>query len=485
MEETKKILVVDDEENIRWVFKQALEKKHFTVHTADGAEAAIDKIKANDYLLVFSDIFMGGMSGLDLLDKIREIRSGLKVVVMTAQDTMNNTIEAMRRGAYDYISKPFDFDEIYRLVDKAVENVGIADDGDGKEDDGDFAVASIVGKSKKMQEVFKTIGRSAMSDLAVLITGDSGTGKEMVARALHLYSGRVKEPFICINCAAIARELLESELFGHEKGAFTGAVETKIGKFELANGGTLFLDEIGDMDIQLQAKILRVLQDSEFYRVGGKVSVRVNVRIIAATNQNLEDLMAKKLFRSDLFHRLNVIHIDLPPLRERPGDIPLLANHFLSRYSGELARGKVYLSPEAERIFKTYSWPGNIREMENVVKRGLVLASSGPLLPEHLPPQILAEVHSLPADATAWEMRMGQLLRDFLDQYPDWESRDDLHDRLIGSVEKQLFKILLEKFRGKQIAAAKILGINRSTLKRKIDAMDLPTRKRSGDEPSP
>ena len=246
----------------------------------------------------------------------------------------------------------------------------------------EYSIDSIVGKTKKMQDIFKIIGKSAASDLAVLITGESGTGKEMVAGAMHHYSKRNHKPFICINCAAISRELLESELFGHERGSFTGALEQKIGKFELANSGTLFLDEIGDMEHQLQAKILRVLQNKNFYRVGGKKPIEVDVRIIAATNQNLEELMTKKQFREDLFHRLNVINISIPPLRERAEDIILLSNHFLKKYSTSLSQGEVYLSKETNDILKKYSWRGNIRELENVIKRAIVLVGAGPILTE-------------------------------------------------------------------------------------------------------
>ncbi len=474
-----KILVVDDEENVRWVLKKALEKKQFVVHTATSGEDALRKIQNNDYALVFSDIFMDGMNGLDLLGKIKELNHDLKVVIMTAQDTMNNTIEAMRKGAYDYISKPFDFDEICQLVDKVVESQALTPPTDETvEYAGEFSVDAIIGKSKKMQEVFKTIGKSAMSDLAMLITGESGTGKELVARALHFYSKRVKKPFICINCAAIARELLESELFGHEKGAFTGAVESKAGKFELADGGTLFLDEIGDMEIQLQAKILRVLQDREFYRVGGKEAKSADVRIIAATNQNLEELMEKKLFRADLFHRLNVIHIHLPPLRERPEDILQLANHFLNRFS-KLTSGKTYFSPEVEQAFRNYSWRGNIRELENVVKRGMVLAANGPILIEHLPPQLTNESHQTSHTPGGWERRLEQLVREYL---RNTEKEGNLYDDIIQLMEKQLFQILLEKYSGNQVATAKVLGINRNTLKRKIDGMDIEPKKRNSEK---
>lgn len=479
-----KILIVDDEENIRWVFKKAFGKKNFLVDTATSGEEALLKIRDNDYLTVFTDIFMEGMTGLELLKQVKSAKPELKIVVMTAEDTMNNTIEAMRLGAYDYISKPFDFDEVFALVDKALaaRKVSAPPTTLPLENPADeFSIDAIIGKSKKMQDVFKTIGKSATADLPILITGESGTGKEMVAQALHYYSRRRDHPFIAINCAAISRELLESELFGHEKGAFTGALEKKQGKFELADAGTLFLDEIGDMEPPLQAKILRVLQDHEFYRVGGKTPIKVNVRILAATNQELEKLMAQKLFREDLYHRLNVIPIHLPPLRDRLEDVPLLANHFIRKFSPTLARGKVYLSPSAESLLANHSWRGNIRELENVVKRALILALSGPILPEHLPRHLMAEGMEASLKNEQWEKTLHSLIGDYLKDN-QWEDEDNLHDRLIQAVEKHLFEILLDHYSGKQVPTAKALGINRNTLKRKIDALSIQIKKKNDPE---
>lgn len=483
MDNTQKILIVDDEENIRHIFKKALEKKNYIVHTAPNAEDAIRKIKNQKYILVFSDIFMDGMSGLDLLRNIKETAPQVKVVVMTAQDTMNNTIEAMRMGAYDYISKPFDFDAIYTLLDRAESSRGIRIPTKPEavlEVNGN-SVESIVGKSKKMQDIFKIIGKSAASELAVLITGESGTGKEMVAGAMHYYSKRKDRPFVCINCAAISRELLESELFGHEKGSFTGAVEQKKGKFEIANGGTLFLDEIGDMELQLQAKILRVLQNKDFYRVGGTTSLEADVRIIAATNQNLEELMEQKRFRDDLFHRLNVIHIYMPPLRDRAEDIILLANHFLRNYATGSHQGEVYLSPEVEHIFHSYSWRGNIRELENVIKRAIVLVGAGPILSEHLPGHLMEQDQQTAQADGRFENQLNKLIQEYL--IKNQETKDGyIHDNLIQSVEKQLFEIMLDKHFGKQVSVAKALGINRNTLKRKIDVMKIDIKKLKNNE---
>ena len=478
MNNTKKILVVDDEENIRRIFKKALEKKNYTVHTAPNAEDALQKIKNQKYFLIFSVIFMDGMSGLTLLKEIKKINPQAKFVVMTAQDTMNNTIEAMRIGAYDYISKPFDFEVIYTLVARVESNretqIPPQSEIAGKVDED--SVESIVGKSKVMQDIFKTIGKSATSNLSVLITGESGTGKEMIAEAMHYYSKRKDLPFVCINCAAISKELLESELFGHEKGAFTGAIDQKKGKFEIAKGGTLFLDEIGDMELALQAKILRVLQNKDFYRVGGKEVLEADVRIIAATNQNLEEQMEQKRFREDLFHRLNVINISIPPLRDRMEDVTLLANHFLNKHATDLSQGEIYLSSETIKILNGYSWKGNIRELENVIKRAVVLARTGPILSEHLPDHIISEDFKGAETDGLLNNRFKQLIREYL--LKNQEAQDGhIYEKIIQLVERQLFEITLEKHSGKQVSVAKTLGINRNTLKRKIDAMKIEIKK--------
>ena len=478
MNNTKKILIVDDEENIRRIFKKALEKKNYTVHTAPNAEDALQKIKNQKYSLIFSDIFMDGMSGLALLKEVKKINPQTRVVVMTAQDTMNNTIEAMRMGAYDYISKPFDFEVIYTLAARAESNretqIPSQSEIKGKVDED--SVESIVGKSKVMQDIFKIIGKSATSNLSVLITGESGTGKEMIAEAMHYYSKRKDLPFVCINCAAISKELLESELFGHEKGAFTGAIDQKKGKFEIAKGGTLFLDEIGDMELALQAKILRVLQNKDFYRVGGKEVLEADVRIIAATNKNLEEQMEQKRFREDLFHRLNVINIFIPPLRDRMEDVTLLANHFLNKHATDLSQGEIYLSSETIKILNSYSWRGNIRELENVIKRAVVLARTGPILSEHLPDHIISEDFKGAETDGLLNDRFKQLIREYL--LKNQEAQDGhIYEKIIQLVERQLFEITLEKHSGKQVSVAKALGINRNTLKRKIDAMKIEIKK--------
>ena len=483
MDNTKKILIVDDEENIRRIFKKGLEKKNYTVHTAPNAEDALQKIKSQKYFLVFSDIFMGGMSGLTLLKEIKKINPQAKVVVMTAQDTMNNTIEAMQIGAYDYISKPFDFEVVYTLVARVESSreIQVPSPSEIRGKESETSVGSIIGKSKIMQDIFKIIGKSASSDLSVLITGESGTGKEMIAETMHRYSKRRDQPFVCINCAAISKELLESELFGHEKGSFTGAVDQKKGKFEIAKGGTLFLDEIGDMELALQAKILRVLQNKDFYRVGGKEVLEADVRIITATNQNLEEQMKQKRFREDLFHRLNVINISIPPLRDRMEDITLLANHFLNKYATDLSQEETYLSSETVKILNSYSWRGNIRELENVIKRAVVLARTGPILSEHLPDHIISEQFNATENNGQLGNRFKQLIREYL--LKNQEAQDGhIYEKIIQLVEKQLFEIILEKHSGKQVSVAKTLGINRNTLKRKIDAMNIEIKKNRLDD---
>ena len=472
-----KILIVDDEKNILWVLKKGLEKNDFQVDTASSGEKALELLENNEYLVMFSDIFMEGISGLELMEQSLQTCPELKIVIMTAQDSMNNTVEAMRLGAYDYLAKPFDFEEVFKLIEK-VKTAKSFQMPEEMETEQGFSASSgkekdtLIGKSKSMQEIYKTIGKSAGSDLSILITGESGTGKEMIASTLHHYSQRNEKPFICINCAAISRELLESELFGHERGAFTGAVETKTGKFQQADGGTLFLDEIGDMELPLQAKILRVLQNKEYYRVGGKQPLHSDVRIIAATNKNLLEMIEQKIFREDLYHRLNVVHIRMPPLRERLEDVPLLANHFIKRYSKSLARGKVYLSPDVKKILIGYHWQGNIRELENVIKRAVMLALSGPILPEHLPSHFQEEDNS----SNQWDERLNQLIKDFLHKN-HLEKEGLLYDTLIQKIEKHLFEIVLATCSGKQVATAKTLGINRNTLKRKIDAMNIKIKK--------
>ncbi|HJP17253.1 MAG TPA: sigma-54 dependent transcriptional regulator [Nitrospinota bacterium] len=471
MIDNNKILIVDDDESIRWVLDKGLKKKGYQVDLAKNGREGINKIeKQNDYFIVFLDIFMPDMNGLDVLQKIKKVQPGLFVIIMTAQGTMKNTIEAMQKGAYDYITKPFDLEEIYIFLEKVSKEIEQRKrinilESELKER---IEIGEIVGKSKAMQRIFKIIGKAASLDVNVLIQGESGTGKELVARALHHNSHRVTEPFITVNCAAIPKDLLESELFGHEKGAFTGAVDQKKGKFELANNGTLFLDEIGDMDLRLQAKILRVLQDKEFYRVGAKSSLKSGARIIAATNRNLEEAVENKQFREDLYHRLNVILIMIPPLREHKEDIPLLAKHFVEKVEQESNHGKIYISPEVLKLLQHYEWSGNIRELENTIKRAVILSSGGTIQPEHLHSHLSKKLLDSELEGISPVVQFQKELYNLFKNVTDWEN-GRIYEDAIQSVEKALFQNILEKNGWNQSQAASVLGINRNTLRRKIE----------------
>lgn len=461
----KNILVVDDEESLRWVLKKGLEKKGYNVHTAENGRTALSFLSKNEYLLIFLDIFLPDINGLKLLEDIKKERENIVVVIMTAQGTMKSTIEAMQKGAYDYITKPFDMEEIYLLIDR-IENLKrlekrvctLEEELKTKYDAGE-----IIGKSQKMKEVFKMIGRAASSDATVFITGESGTGKELVARALYMSSKRSKGPFIAVNCAAIPKELIESELFGYEKGAFTGATELREGKFELADGGTLFLDEIGDMDVSLQAKLLRVIQEREFYRIGGRIPIKVDVRIITATNQDIDSAIREKRFREDLYHRLNVITISLPPLRERREDIPILAKHFLKRFSNELNSNVKNITDDAIDILKSHEWKGNVRELENIIKRAIVISSSDSIISEHLPFNADLRLKAAAKSNTDF----------ILAKVQDTIGKGNLYNEIIGEVEKELLGVILKKTEWNQLKAAEILGINRNTLSRKIKELGI------------
>ena len=475
-----RILVADDEESIRWVLSKALKQKGFSVDLAHDGRQALELIKDNCYDLAILDIKMPGITGLDLLDKVREMNSNLLVVIMTAEASMKNAVEAMKRGAYDYITKPFDLD----VIDAIIEKVARARDIAGqvvtlKQElkDRYQVEKNIVGNSSAMQEVYKTIGKVAVSDVTILIQGESGTGKELVARAVHFNSERLGKPFIAINCAAIPRDLLESELFGSEKGAFTGAGERKQGKFEQANHGTLFLDEIGDMPLDLQAKILRVLQEQEVTRVGGNQTIPVDVRIVAATNQSLVEKVRQKEFREDLYYRLNVVPIILAPLRERRDDIPDLANYFLSRSCTEMAVSPKRLTDEAQAFLKAYSWPGNVRELENAIKRAVIL-SNDPLLTA-LDFGGLLQAQELPkvgTQETSLEDLVDLKLRSCMNGIEGLD-KGDIHAMVLEQVERPLIRLVLEKCRWNQVKAADVLGINRNTLRKKISELQIEMKR--------
>jgi two-component system nitrogen regulation response regulator GlnG len=448
------------------------------VATASSGEEGLRLIPKLKPDLVLMDVRMAGMSGLETLRRLRQSDARLPVIIMTAYGTTQTAIEAMKLGAYDYLLKPFDVPKLKEVVSaalrasQAMRQTVTLETSLSAED----LATGMVGRSAAMQEVFKLIGQLAVSDATVLITGESGTGKELAARAIYTHSRRAHQPFLAINCAAIPETLLESELFGHEKGAFTGAATQRIGKFEQCHGGTLFLDEIGDMTLPTQTKILRVLQSGEFERVGGNQPVKVDVRVIAATNRPLEQAVAEKKFREDLFYRLNVVRLHLPPLRERKEDVPLLVEFFLRKLTRATGRPRPGLAPETLALLSRHDWPGNVRELENVLQRALVVAKGDTLLPQDLPAELRGGAVSAPlsapavpapaaapspaaapADVVAWVRALF-----------DW-ARQDPRRQLLPTVERELVLQALRETGGNQLQAARLLGMTRATLRKRIE----------------
>lgn len=476
-----RILVADDEESMRWVLSKAFQRKGCDVDVASDGQQALGLIRINSYDLAILDIKMPGMNGLDLLDKIREMKTDLLVVIMTAEASMKNAVEAMKRGAYDYITKPFDLD----VIDAIIEKVNRSQEISGqltqlKQELKELyhVEKNIIGKSDVMRDVYKTIGKVAGSDVTVLVQGESGTGKELVARAIHGNSNRISKPFVAINCAAIPKELLESELFGSERGAFTGATERKLGKFEQANNGTLFLDEIGDMPLDLQAKILRVLQEREITRTGGNQTIPVNVRIVAATNQELAEKVRLKEFREDLYYRLNVVPINLVPLRERRDDIPELVQYFIGRICSEMKMPLKRCTEAAMAALMGHTWPGNVRELENTIKRSIILSNDA-LLTEAdfsgLQP-LAASLKASDVNDASLESLVDGKLRSCLHGVEKLEN-GDVYQMVLNQVERPLIRCILEKTRWNQVKAADILGINRNTLRKKIHELNIELKK--------
>jgi two-component system nitrogen regulation response regulator GlnG len=461
-----RILIADDEDSLRWVLDKGLRQAGYEITAVKDGESALRAFEAEPFDLVFLDVRMPGMDGLTALARLRELSPAAHVIVMTAHGTMETAIQAMQRGAYDYLAKPFDLDEAVLLAERALEARRLTQEvarlRTGLQEVKEFS--ALIGRHPRMQELYKAIGRIAGSDVTVLIRGESGTGKELVARAIHLYSRRSGRAFVAVSCAAIPATLLESEMFGHERGAFTDAKERRLGKFELAQGGTLYLDEIGDMPVELQTKLLRALQERTIERVGGHESIRIDVRVIAATNRDLETAMREGTFREDLYYRLNVVTLNLPPLRERRRDVPLLVEHFLAKHAEEL--GDRGVAPEALDRLVGYDWPGNVRELENVIQRAMVLAQNGVILPEHLPIGPVSAAASVAVDATLEEIIERKLLecvRGLRER-----ANANLYDLIIGLVEKPLLRAVLRETSGNQVRAAQILGINRNTLRKKL-----------------
>jgi two-component system nitrogen regulation response regulator GlnG len=473
----KRILVADDEESIRWVLSKALSKQGYQVDLASNGQQALELSREKSYDLAVLDIKMPGLSGLDLLSRVQEESPGTLVVIMTAESSMKNAVEAMKRGAYDYITKPFDLDTLDAIILKARKAAEVTEELSRLKDELKEHYQldrAIIGQSAPMQALYKVLGKVAPSDVTVLITGESGTGKELVARAIHFNSPRLGKPFLALNCAAIPRELLESELFGHEKGSFTGATERKAGKFEQANGGTLFLDEIGDMPLELQAKLLRVLQEREITRTGGTNPIRVDVRIIAASNQNLKKMAQERTFREDLYYRLNVVPIELPPLRQRREDIPALLDYFLGRTREEYQTHARGVTPEALALLQAHPWPGNVRELEHALQRAALLSPDALLGPADFPDQLteqIGEVNDVSLEGVIAAKLQGALMQMNL------QEMNNLYDMVLHQMERPLINIVLDQTRGNQVRAAEVLGINRNTLRKKIQLLGINTRR--------
>jgi two-component system, NtrC family, nitrogen regulation response regulator GlnG len=468
-----RILLADDEESIRWVLERACRQLGYAVETVADGTAALDRILQGGIDLALVDIRMPGLSGLDVLSRIREQHIDTLVIIITAQNTMANAIEATKRGAYDYLTKPFDLDQVAALIHRAFELRALTRDLEALRRERRPPAELVVGGTPAMQEVYKIIGRVAPTDATVLIQGETGTGKELLARTLHQHSDR-KGAFVALNCSAIPTELLESELFGYERGAFTGAVERRIGRFEAAAHGTLLLDEIADMPLALQAKVLRVLQEREFTRVGGREVLKADVRILAATNQDLQAAARDGRFREDLFFRLNVVRLLVPPLRERRGDILELIMHFIEKANSELGTEIVGITDDARDALLRHDWPGNVRELENTLRRACVLARGRSLITEdvRLPTVAAAGGNDGASLEGAVQERLARLLAT---AGPD--GAVDLHDTIVRAVERPLIEMVLATAGGNQVKAAHMLGINRNTLRKKLIELGITGRR--------
>lgn len=460
-----KLLIVDDEQSVRYSFKKLFNSSNYTFTEASNADEAIASFKKERPNLVILDIEMPGRDGIQVLKELKELSPKTPVIIVTAYGSGDRVIKAMKFGAYEYIEKPFDIPRLMVVIDEALKS-SLAEDEAPVLDSFRKKLPAIrseevlVGESTAIKEVFKLIGRVATSDASILIVGESGTGKELVAKAIHNYSDRAARQFIAINCAAIPENLLESELFGYEKGAFTGADKQKSGKFEEANGGTLFLDEIGDMSLSLQAKLLRILQEGTLERLGGNKTLKVDARIVAATNRNLENDIISKAFREDLYYRLKVITISLPPLRMRKEDIPLLTLHFLRKHSSGAKGETISLHPDSTKRLLDYNWPGNIRELENVIKRAVILAKGSVITPDLL------------FEGVEKQVALSSPERSRLSAYLNLQissSEGEIYKLAIEEYEKDLIEWALTKTGGNQVQTAKLLGISRVMLHERLD----------------
>ena len=444
------VLIVDDEKNYLVVLEALLGPEGYEILTAGSAEDAVRLIQESDLDLMITDMKMPGTSGMELLEASKEIKPDLPVIMMTAYGTIEMAVEAMKKRAYDYITKPFQNEELKLTVKKALENYRLIKENRRLSQalSDRYKYGNIIGKSKPMQGIYEMISKVAQSKASVLITGASGTGKELIAKAIHYDSPRKDRPFISVNCGALTETLLESELFGHEKGAFTGALSMKKGRFELADGGTLFLDEVTDMPPPLQVKLLRVLQEMEFERVGGTKTIKVDVRVLSASNRNIKEVVAEGNFREDLFYRLNVINIEVPSLRERPEDIRLLVDHFIGKYRQDEGKERIELSPKAWKILFSYSWPGNVRELENVIERAVVLKADRVIGQEDLPTELS-------------EKREEVEVERFI-------PLDAPLQKTLEQIEEKLIRRALDQCDNVQSHAAEMLGITKSLIQHKM-----------------
>ncbi len=470
------ILVADDDQGIRTVLDQALGRANYTVRSTGNAATLYNWVLEGAGDLVLTDVVMPDENGLDLLPRLKKIRPDLPIIVMSAQNTLLTAVKATERGAYDYLPKPFDLKELLQVVERALSKpksgpkniVDLEEDEEGK--------IPLIGRSAAMQEIYRVLARLMGTDLTVMITGESGTGKELVARALHEYGKRKNGPFVPINMAAIPKELIESELFGHEKGAFTGAESRAIGRFEQAQGGTLFLDEIGDMPLEAQTRLLRVLQQGEYTTVGGRTPIKTDVRIIAATNRDLRQFVRQGLFREDLFYRLNVVPLRLPPLRERAEDIPDLVRHFLTLAQDQGLAIKS-IDNDALEILKKHKWPGNVRELENLVQRLVALYSEEVIDAGVVAQELQPSVSTPTADVVPQDESLGDAVERHIAKYfaahPGSLPPSGLYDRVLREIERPLIILSLDATNGNQIRTADLLGLNRNTLRKKIRELDI------------
>ena len=473
------VLVADDDRSIRTVLTQALGRSGYQVRCTGNAATLWRWVEDGEGDLVITDVIMPDENGLDLIPRIRRIRPDLRVVVMSAQSTLMTAVKAAQRGAFEYLPKPFDLKELLAVVGRALASPAPEVSTEGAEPrDGEGERLPLIGRSVAMQEIYRSIARLTTTDLTVMVNGESGTGKELVARALHDYGRRRTGPFVAINMAAIPRELIESELFGHERGAFTGAMNRSQGRFEQAAGGTLFLDEIGDMPAEAQTRLLRVLQEGEFTTVGGRQSIRANVRIVAATHRDLRQSIRAGQFREDLFYRLNVVPIRLPPLRERVEDIPVLARHFLDRARENGIAAKTLDQSAIDRL-RQHRWPGNVRELENLMRRLAALYPQETITEDVISAELMETgldageaAHAGPAESLTAAVE--RHIKQFLSASRDGMPMRDIYDQVIAEVERPLIQMTLSATRGNQIKAAAMLGLNRNTLRKKIRDLDIP-----------